>query len=232
MQEIQFNKAGNRVISEKVNIDEDFANTYMNYQQYGVEGSSLPVNWFDVDAQKTFQASTTAVEVQGDQMDLDEAITDFSQWSNFDKKIFPNKSKGATRRLPVAQDLYNIIGTVANKHGFTIGLGSGGQDNTTGRVGSRRHDHGHAGDLDVFYKGKRLRTDRKKDIQMLKPFITDLYRAGATGIGAAPGYMGGSRIHVDNAAKYGQGASPYWGSKGKSANAPEWLIDAYNESKR
>lgn len=213
-----------RTINESFKTDEDFTKTYMNYQQ----SDNMPINWNEVDEMKKSQASSNIVKAKAAYKDAADLVEKFGQ---FDPSIFPNKSQGATRSLPIQDDLYQIIGTAANAHGFTIRLGSGGQDDTTGRVGSDRHDHGHAGDIDVFYKGKRLRPDNPEDVELLKPFVRDLYRLGATSVGAGPGYMGGSRLHVDNAIKHGQGNSaPYWGQSGKKANAPKWLREAHKNS--
>lgn len=138
-------------------------------------------------------------------------------------------SNNGTRNLKLASDLEAILKSVADKHGYKIKVTSGGQDPKKKTVGSNRHNHGHAADIEIYdSKGKQLIPTNKEHQAILAPFITELVKAGITSVGAGEGYMGGTRFHVDNAIKHGQGVKGvrYWGAAGKSANAPAWLKQA------
>lgn len=130
-----------------------------------------------------------------------------------------------TRNKPLSSDLEEIIKSAAEKHGLEVVVVSGGQDPKGKTVGSNRHNHGHAGDIQVYKDGKLLAPKDPQAQKILQPFAKDLYSLGATSIGAGTTYMGGRSIHVDNAETHGLGVKGVraWGDNEKAANAPDWL---------
>jgi hypothetical protein len=132
----------------------------------------------------------------------------------------------AIRSAPLDPSLVNAMGFLGDL-GVTMDVVSGGQDaagSGSKRTGSTRHDHGKAADVD-FYKGDRkLDWNNPQDLPLLQEIVRNAKANGVTGIGAGDDYMGAGRFHI------GFGAPAVWGAGGKSANAPAWLVEAYNES--
>lgn len=132
-------------------------------------------------------------------------------------------NQGATRNMPLSPELVNVLSFLPEM-GITAEVFSGGQPHKGSgkpRVGSVRHDHGGAGDI-RFYKGGNLLDFTKPDDQQIGAEIIKRARAGgATGIGWGVDYMGPNAMHI------GFGAPAVWGAGGKSANADQWLRDAY-----
>ena len=118
-----------------------------------------------------------------------------------------------TRKLPLSPQLRSVLQTAADAAGVTARVTSGGQPSINSpegkvpgaRVGSTRHDLGHAADLDLIKDGKKLTDASPEDIEIKKKFVMAAADAGATGIGAGEGYMGASKIHV------GFGSTARWG---------------------
>ena len=144
-------------------------------------------------------------------------------------------TSGATRNQPIANDLLQILQTAGANSGLNVNVTSGGQPPRSqggNRTGTSRHDNGHAADIELSgADGRVLSLNNPADVPLIQNFIIEAKKAGATGIGAGNGYMGNNKIHVDNAAKYGQapGGSSYWGGLAdangriRSFNAPAWL---------
>lgn len=134
-------------------------------------------------------------------------------------------NSGKTRDLPIAPDLEQILKETAAAHGFDLKVVSGGQSKKK-RTGSDRHDHGHAGDLQLLKDGKVVDIESNKEV--VAPFFTDLVKKGVKSIGYSPSYMGTKTFHADNAVDHGQGVKgvKYWGENGKSDAAPAWLKTA------
>jgi len=136
-------------------------------------------------------------------------------------------NQGATRDQALQPSLMTILNKAAEAAGVDVVVFSGGQDQkgTPGakRTGSVRHDKGRAADIWIYSKGKRLRTDREDPI--VANFIAQAVAAGAKGIGAGPGYMGGVGIHVDILGD--RAGANYWGDDGRTANTPDYVIAAY-----
>ena len=129
----------------------------------------------------------------------------------------------ATRRLPVVPQLFNIIVTASQQTGLNAVIFSGGQDDTTGHVGSDRHNSGYAADVNLYRDGVLLNVaDNQKDFEN---FARAARNAGASAIGAGPGYMGGTGMHIDIAAgnTVSLASATHWGASGKTAAAPTWL---------
>lgn len=136
-------------------------------------------------------------------------------------------NQGATRNLPLSPDLVNALSFLPEM-GLGLEVFSGGQHdaetaaaNGTGRVGSTRHDHGAAGDVYFTRNGERLSWANPEHMPIFEEIVRRGRGAGLTGFGAGDGYMGEGSMHV------GYGAPAVWGAGGDSANAPEWLRNAY-----
>ena len=137
---------------------------------------------------------------------------------------------GATRSQPITDVLQRQIATAATAAGVNAEIYSGGQDETgPNRTGSHRHDHGNSADLKLYTTGpdgKRRYLDmtNEADRVVMEKFIRESVKAGANGVGAGPGYMGGrTNMHV------GGGSPLAWGAGGASANAPDWLRRAHQQ---
>lgn len=138
------------------------------------------------------------------------------------------RNQRATRNKPIQQRLTQILQAGANAAGVDVVVFSGGQDAkgtpNARRTGSTRHDNGRAADVWLYDGGTQLRADRSNP--KVNAFISGCVRAGALGMGAGPGYMGGVGIHVDIASQM------TWGQSGRNANTPGWLTTAYNAGRR
>jgi hypothetical protein len=137
---------------------------------------------------------------------------------------------GATRSQSVTEALKGQIAAAATAAGVNAEIYSGGQDETgPNRTGSHRHDHGNSADLKLYTTGpdgKRRYLDmtNETDRVVMEKFIRESVKAGANGVGAGPGYMGGrTNMHV------GGGSPMAWGAGGASANAPEWVRRAHQQ---
>lgn len=136
------------------------------------------------------------------------------------------RNQGATRRLKVVPALERILLSAANATNTHVIIFSGGQDHTTGTVGSNRHDHGYAADIWIYRDSSHSdRLSMVRDTQEASLFAKAARQAGAKSIGAGSGYMDNVGMHVDIApgATVANGSATYWGSGGRSANAPAWV---------
>jgi hypothetical protein len=133
-------------------------------------------------------------------------------------------NEGATRNDPLNPKLIEAMSFV-NDMGIVMNVVSGGQEPAGqggSRTGSTRHDHGNAADVDFYKGGRKLDWNNPSDIPVLQEIVRTAKARGVTGIGAGDDYMGPGRFHV------GFGTPAVWGAGGKSANAPSWLVEAYN----
>jgi hypothetical protein len=130
---------------------------------------------------------------------------------------------GAIRNDPLDPKLIDAMSFVSGM-GITMDVVSGGQEsNKPGEgTGSTRHNHGQSADVDFYKDGRKLDWNNPADLPLLKEIVSTAKSRGVTGIGAGDDYMGPGRFHV------GFGAPAVWGAGGKSANAPSWLVEAYN----
>lgn len=134
-------------------------------------------------------------------------------------------NQNATRNQPLAPSLVDAMSFLPNM-GVTMRVVSGGQPSSgPNRVGSTRHDHGNAADVDFYRDGRKLDWNNPSDLPILSNIVAHARANGVTGIGAGDDYMGGGRFHV------GFGTPSVWGAGGKAANAPEWLRNAYYGTK-
>jgi hypothetical protein len=129
---------------------------------------------------------------------------------------------GATRNQPLSSQLVDALSFLADM-GVTANVFSGGQPHAGGgpRVGSTRHDAGMSGDVTFMKDGRVLDWNNPQDIPIFQEIVRRGKERGITGFGAGPGYMSEGSMHI------GFGAPAVWGAGGKSANAPDWLREAY-----
>lgn len=121
-----------------------------------------------------------------------------------------------TRNKPIDKRLMTVLKRAAADAGVKVLIFSGGQDaqgSGTRRTGSTRHDNGLAADIYV-YDGKGRQLTTRGDDPLVINFVAALKRAGAQGLGAHPGYMGGKGFHVDIVGT-SQGGGSMWGAGGK-----------------
>jgi len=130
---------------------------------------------------------------------------------------------GATRNMPLSEDLVSALGFLPEL-GVQAEVFSGGQPligSGQPRVGSTRHDSGGAADVFFYKDGRRLDWANPEDQPVFSEIVRRGRQSGLTGFGAGPNYMQPGSMHI------GFGAPSVWGAGGKSANAPEWLREAY-----
>jgi len=133
-------------------------------------------------------------------------------------------NQGATRNDPLDPRLVDAMSFLGDM-GITMDVISGGQESAGeggARTGSTRHDHGQAADADFYMGGRKLDWNNPNDLPILTQIVQTAKSRGVTGIGAGDDYMGAGRFHV------GFGNPGVWGAGGKGANAPDWLVAAYN----
>lgn len=135
------------------------------------------------------------------------------------------RNQGATRRLKVVPKLEQILLSAANATNLHVVIFSGGQDHTTGTVGSHRHDHGYAADVWLYEGRGGRRLSMVRDTGIVSQFAAAARSAGAKSIGAGAGYMDGVGMHIDIApgATVAASSATFWGAGGRSGNAPGWL---------
>jgi len=132
-------------------------------------------------------------------------------------------NQGATRNQPISQELAQAMSFLPEL-GVTMEVFSGGQPSAQqggGRVGSVRHDHGGAADVFFYQNGRRLDWADPNDRPIFEQIVGRGRAAGLTGFGAGDNYMQPGSMHI------GFGNEAVWGEGGRSANAPEWLRNAY-----
>jgi hypothetical protein len=129
----------------------------------------------------------------------------------------------ATRNKEIQPALEEIIIQASKNMGLSAEIFSGGMTPQR-RTGSDRHLNGYAADVWLYTsEGKRLNVNS----QELRDWCQQAKNAGATAIGAGVGYMGAVGVHLDISAgnTVPANSAKYWGAGGRSANAPQWLIN-------
>ena len=124
----------------------------------------------------------------------------------------------------LSEDLINALGFLPDM-GVEMEVFSGGQPKkgtSNRRVGSVRHDDGNAADVFFYKDGRRLDWGKPEDLPIFEEIVRRSKKAGVTGFGAGPGYMRPGSMHI------GFGTPAVWGAKGRGANAPDWLRNAYD----
>lgn len=160
-----------------------------------------------------------SAEEQLDVADLEDVIDDGEGGS------LEYRNQGATRRLKVVPALERILLSAANATNLHVVIFSGGQDHTTGTVGSNRHDHGYAADVWLYEGRGGRRISMTRDTTIAAQFAQAAKSAGALSIGAGAGYMDGVGMHVDISpgATIPVSSARYWGTGSRAAGAPNWL---------
>ena len=128
-----------------------------------------------------------------------------------------SERQGGIRNKPISSALKSAISKAAEEVKVDVVVRSGGQmskreaesqgarvwTNSSGqkvwrldgvdvRIGSTRHDNGHAADIDVYSNGGQVALDTP----LMNSFVASLFKHGCEGGGGGKGYMG-NRIHVD-----------------------------------
>jgi lysozyme len=141
--------------------------------------------------------------------------------------------QGATRRLPISQELHDILEFAGRKTGIDTEVYSGGQPPTgPNRTGSHRHDVGgdRMGAADLLMrdaKTKRILDSADLgDRARIAKFIEESAAAGAIGIGHAAGYMGTTRTHIG-----GGNPEAVWGTGASRSGAPAWVVEAFQRGR-
>lgn len=165
--------------------------------------------------------------------------------------VYVSWFSGQTRNRPIQPGLMRILNSAAEQTGLYVTIFSGGQMARSeikarggklvrgtkygdiwrlpnGRdqgvaTGSIRHDNGYAADVWLYTDAER-QNQLKGGVASNPPtqvveFIKACRALGARSVGVGPNYMGGTGIHVD------LNSGGYWGAKGLSANAPQWLVN-------
>ena len=160
-----------------------------------------------------------SAEEQLDVADIEDVIDDGEGGS------LEYRNQGATRRLKVVPALERILLSAANATNLHVVIFSGGQDHTTGTVGSNRHDHGYAADVWLYEGRGGRRISMTRDTTIAAQFAQAARSAGALSIGAGAGYMDGVGMHVDISpgATIPVASARYWGTGSRAAGAPSWL---------
>lgn len=139
--------------------------------------------------------------------------------------------KNQIRNKAIKPALMKILQSASAATGLTVEIFSGGQDvkgKGSRRTGSTRHDGGNAADVYLFdEKGNMLNT--KGDDPRVVDFVAACKRAGARGLGAAPGYMNSVGIHVDLVGA-SQGGGVMWGAGG-TGSPPQRIAQAFKSGK-
>ena len=127
--------------------------------------------------------------------------------------------------MPLSPDLVNALSFLPDL-GLTARVFSGGQpvSGQGARVGSTRHDLGGAADVMFYRDGQPISWQNPDDLPLFQEIVRRGRQAGLTGFGAGEGYMTPGSMHI------GFGAPAIWGAGGQSANAPDWLREAYGQA--
>lgn len=131
-------------------------------------------------------------------------------------------NSGATRNRPISGRLEQALSFLPEL-GITMEVFSGGQpgiDEGGARVGSTRHDHGHAADVFFYKDGRKLDWNNPNDVPFFQEIVRRARANGVTGFGAGDGYMQPGSMHI------GFGNEAVWGAGGKGENAANWLQTA------
>lgn len=129
-------------------------------------------------------------------------------------------NSGAIRNQPISPDLVRAMSFLPEL-GVTMDVYSGGETEDRRASNSGRHLHGNAADVMFYRDGRMLDWNNQSDIQILSDIVSRARANGVTGIGAGNDYMGPGRVHI------GFGPEAVWGAGGRSANADEWLRNAF-----
>jgi hypothetical protein len=148
--------------------------------------------------------------------------------ANIPPSVLQEQSGANIRKGQLQPQLFDQLDYAAKNNGVLAHVYSGGQPakgQGWPRTGSTRHDLGGAADLTLtdVKDGHTLDMTNPQDQARMAGFVRDAVRAGATGVGAHPDYMGPHGMHI------GGGVEAAWGARNSSANAPPWLTAAWQD---
>lgn len=146
---------------------------------------------------------------------------------SFGTKLFgPNAGKSGSGDMP-PDALRDIMEYAGRKTGVNTEIFAGIE------AGHHRHQldrmSGGIGSSDVKLRdpktGEILDSKKPEDRVKIASYIEAAASAGATGVGHAEDYMTSLGIHI------GGGPEAVWGGKGKGANTPKWVREAYERGR-
>jgi len=184
--------------------------------------------------QDVAQQTISASEIRGSEV----SVTGDSLVSEDQAKI------AATRKQPITPELREVLQYAAEESGVQVEVFSGGQaDITQGgpRVGTERHDLGHAADIKLKVQNadgsyRYLSSKNEADREIMSKFITSSRKMGAKGIGSGLGYMGESGIHIGTVVRpdIDYSDKPYGAPAGKESvwRSDSWAQEAFAEGQR
>lgn len=131
-----------------------------------------------------------------------------------------------TRNQAITPALRAQLAGAGKATGLNTEVFSGGQPSSgPHRTGSHRHDHGQSADVYLRdQSGHKLSMNNAEDRAKMGNYISEAVKRGATGVGAAPDYMGEHGIHV------GGGNPGTWGAGGHGPG-PKWVQDAWRRGR-
>jgi hypothetical protein len=156
---------------------------------------------------------------------------------------------GVTRVLPIQARLKEQLEYAAAESGVEVDIFSGGQHapfrTKSGKMTSHRHDKdaegkGGAADLKLYVRNpdgtrRTLDSNNPADAKVMEKFTREAVRAGATGVGHGPKYMGSESIHIGGGTETSWGGGPWIGralAEGKRNRlTPQQLADARAKQK-
>jgi hypothetical protein len=146
--------------------------------------------------------------------------------SDADPRGLVTQAQAGTRNQKIDNTLLQQLSGAAEETGLQVRVTSGGQDvkgKGSRRTGSTRHDAGGAADIQLIdpKTGRKLDMTNAADQARMGAFLQSSVKRGATGIGAAPGYMGKHTMHV------GGGPEGTWGAGGSSRTTEGWVAAAH-----
>lgn len=134
------------------------------------------------------------------------------------------QGKAKTRRGAITSNLRGQLEGAGKATGLDAEVFSGGQrmPGAPGATGSDRHNFGRSADINLrdSKTGHKLSMNNPEDRARMGNYITEAVKRGATGVGAAPDYMGEHGIHI------GGGNPGTWGAGGHGPG-PKWVQDAW-----
>lgn len=151
-------------------------------------------------------------------------VSEIASRPNSGENLVEMRNQSATRNLPITASLNDQLNYAATQAGVKVEVFSGGQERpfmVNGKMTSTRHNAGGAADVKLYVtdeKGNKRYLDMRnpEDAATMKKFTASAVHAGATGVGAGPGYMGHGSIHI------GGGKTASWGGA-------SWISEALNE---
>ncbi|PID83793.1 hypothetical protein CSB09_04375, partial [Candidatus Gracilibacteria bacterium] len=146
---------------------------------------------------------------------------------NKDHLFYPEDFKKQTRNKLLSNELITRTAFL-NDTPYVMKIISGGQEGKR-RIGSPRHDHGNAADVQFVHRETRKPLDftKPKDRKIVQSILHKMVENGISGIGAGVKYMGPSTVHIGGSIQNKFGTTvETWGPSKTSADTPKWLLAA------